>query len=483
MKKTKGSLFKLNGIRLPNGAENILALLSVFFDAIILNSVFANIFILWLRNTPQVEIYLSSYYQVRYYLFGFYVFFGLINGVFSIRRFNAPSENFACVTRTMLLTFFTFYMAAFFSRELAAYAHTFPRAIFLLSTAGSICSIFLLRAVIALLFKPHPLLLKTVIIGDIAEGRRIIKHLHRRGGIRFRILKSMASSEIDELASVVLLKHIHEVFVTDPAINLDKFWAQIYYARKEKPHAFNVRITIDTRKASGTVGLHSLEDYPLITIPSFPLNRFESFCKRAFDVCFSIFALIITFPVMLLTALCVRLDSPGPIFYKQRRVGLYGKDFDVIKFRSMRMGSESSNGPVVSTSDDPRISRFGKFIRHFGLDELPQFFLVLIGEMAVVGPRPERPFFVDEYFEFQGRRLSVKPGVTGLAAVNSRYYLRLVDKVTYDYYYLDNYSLILDIKIVFQTIWVLLFKENQKKLIGVESEQFESEHCEKRREE
>jgi len=147
------------------------------------------------------------------------------------------------------------------------------------------------------------------------------------------------------------------------------------------------------------------------------------------------------------------------------------------------MGSESTNGPVVSTSDDPRISKFGKFIRHFGLDELPQFFLVLIGEMAVVGPRPERPFFVDEYFEFQGRRLSVKPGVTGLAAVNSRYYLRLVDKVTYDYYYLDNYSLILDIKIVFQTIWVLLFKENQKKPIGVESEQFESEHCEKRREE
>ncbi|EKD82476.1 MAG: hypothetical protein ACD_39C01274G0001, partial [uncultured bacterium] len=117
---------------------------------------------------------------------------------------------------------------------------------------------------------------------------------------------------------------------------------------------------------------------------------------------------------MILTALLVRIDSPGPIFYKQKRVGRYGKEFDVLKFRSMRVGSEAKSGPKISTADDDRISPLGRFLRRFGIDELPQFFLVLTGEMSVVGPRPERPFFVKDYYEFQGRRLSAKPGVTGL---------------------------------------------------------------------
>jgi exopolysaccharide biosynthesis polyprenyl glycosylphosphotransferase len=318
-----------------------------------------------------------------------------------------------------------------------------------------------LRALVSTIFRPHPLLRRAIIIGDEVEARRIIKHFHRRGGVRFRIVHTMKADEIDELASEVIFRHAHEVFVTDPTLDLDKFWAQVFYLRKEEPHAFKVRISADYRKTSGTVALQSLEDFPLITLHSHPLTQFQRICKRCFDISFSLFALLISSPIMLLTALLVRLDSPGPIFYKQKRVGRYGKEFDVLKFRSMRVGSEAGSGPKVATADDDRISPLGKFLRRFGIDELPQFFLVLTGEMSVVGPRPERPFFVKDYYEFQGRRLSAKPGVTGLAAVNSRYYLRLTDKVTYDYYYLDNYSLILDIKIIFQTVWVLLFESNK----------------------
>ena len=241
---------------------------------------------------------------------------------------------------------------------------------------------------------------------------------------------------------------------------MDKFWAQIYYQRKEEPHKFNVRISVDPSKTTGSIGLRSLEDFPLITICSHPLSETQKFIKRLFDILFSIFAITITSPVMLLTSILVKIDSPGPVFYKQKRVGLNGKEYDVVKFRSMRTGSEAQSGPTVSTADDPRVSKLGKFIRKFGIDELPQFFLVLTGEMSVVGPRPERPFFVNESYAFQGRRLSVKPGVTGLAAVNSRYYLKLEDKVTYDYSYIDYYSILLDIKIVFQTVWVLLFEPN-----------------------
>lgn len=449
------------GIRLPQGAEKLVTASLLVFDALFLNAVFVGIFTLWLRGTPKIEVYLSSYFQVRWWLFGLYVFFGLFSGIFNIRKLNAASDIFSHTTNTLLASFISFNLLTFFSRTLASHTHTFPRPIFLLATAVCAIAAFALRALVSTLFRPHPLLVRAIIIGDEAEGRRIIKHFHRRGGVRFRIVNVMQSSQQDDLASEVVFRHAHEVFVTDPTINLDSFWAKIYYNRKVEPHEFKVRIAVDSRKAAGTVGLQSLEDFPLITICSQPLNRMQRIVKRSFDIVFAIFALLITFPAMLSAAILVRLDSPGPIFYKQKRVGRYGKEFDVIKFRSMRVGSEAKSGPTVSTADDTRVSPLGKFLRRFGIDELPQFFLVLTGEMSVVGPRPERQFFVKDYYEFQGRRLSVKPGVTGLAAVNSRYYLRLVDKVTYDYYYLDNYSLILDIKIVFQTVWVLLFESNK----------------------
>lgn len=475
MAGNKSRRTKMCGIRLPQGAENMVSLVLFVFDALLLNLVFVTTFSLWLSSDKQIHIYLNSYYQVRWVLLGLYTGFGLLSGIFNIRRLNAASDIFSHATNTLLASFVGFNLLAFFSRTIASHAHTFPRPIFLMATGLSILSTFLLRALISSLFKPHPKLVRAIIIGDQGEGRRIIKHFHRRGGVRFRIVHVMTASQAGELASEVVFRHAHEVFVTDPSIDLDSFWAQIYYNRKEEPHDFKVRISVDPRKAAGTVGLQSLEDFPLITIGSRPMTSLQRFIKRGFDICFSVFALLITMPVMVTAALLVRLDSPGPIFYKQKRVGRYGKEFDVIKFRSMRVGSEAKVGPTVSTADDPRISKLGKFLRRFGIDELPQFFLVLTGEMSVVGPRPERPFFVRDYYEFQGRRLSVKPGVTGLAAVNSRYYLRLVDKVTYDYYYLDNYSLVLDVKIVFQTVWVLLFESTK----ALQDQHHELDHMKK----
>lgn len=449
------------GIRLPVGAERLLSLFLICFDALILNAVFIVVFSFWLGDLQLNEMYLNAYLQIRWWLFGFYLVYGLLGGIFNIRNLQAVSDIFSRTTSPLLASFLSFNLLAFFSRTMAMQSHSFPRPIFLLATGFCILAASLIRVIFSTLFRPHPVIKRAIIIGDEAEGRRIIKHFHRRGGVRFRIVHTMKSGEIDELAAEVIFRCAHEVFVTDSSISLDKFWAQIFYNRKEEPHDFKVRISNDLRKTSGSVGLLSLEDFPILTINSQPLDIFQRSSKRAFDIIFSIFALIIASPAMIFAALLVRMDSPGPLFFKQKRVGRYGKEFDVLKFRSMRVGSEARVGPTVSTADDPRTSAIGKFLRRFGIDELPQFFLVLTGEMSVVGPRPERPFFVKDYFEFQGRRLSVKPGVTGLAAVNSRYYLRLVDKVTYDYYYLDNYSLILDLKIVLQTVWVLLFESNK----------------------
>lgn len=444
--------------RLPQGAEIMLSIALFACDMLLLDFIFRKTFQLWFADIGPVDIYIASYHRVKWLLFAIYAFFGVCSGLFNLRALKAASDILFHTTSSLLSTFVVFNLVGFMSREFASLSHTFPRPVMLIATGVSIFIIFLVRAIISRIFRPHPNLVKAIIVGNPEEAKRAIKHFHRRGGVRFRIVRTMQESEMDELASEVIFKHVHEIFITNPNMNLDKFWAQIYYNRKEEPHRFNVRLFVDPSKSAGSIGLRSLEDFPLITICSHPLTPIQKTLKRIFDVCFSIFAIAITSPVMLLTSIWVKLDSPGPIFYKQKRVGLNGKEYDVIKFRSMRPGSEAQSGPQVSTADDPRVSKFGKFIRKFGIDELPQFFLVLTGEMSVVGPRPERPFFVDQEYCFQGRRLSVKPGVTGLAAVNSRYYINLTDKVTYDYYYLDYYNVLLDIKIVFQTVWVLLFE-------------------------
>ncbi|HOY66112.1 MAG TPA: sugar transferase [Candidatus Ozemobacteraceae bacterium] len=452
-------------IRLSPGAEWLFGILLAVLDAVLLNLVFRGVFKYWLYEIAGRMIYINAYFDVRWYLFGIFVAFGIMFDVFRIRSLTAASDVFSHTAATLLSSFVAFNLMISMYRPMATLAYTFPRPVILFTTAIGIAVLFVSRILLLRWFRPLPLLRRAVIIGDEEEGRRIVRHFHRRGGVRYRIISTFTRDQVRELAAEVVFRNIHEVLVTDAHIRLDAFWAEIFYHRKTEPHPFLVRISYDPTTAAGTAGLQSLEDLPLITVSSLPLTRTQRAVKRAFDIGFALFAIVITSPLMLLTAILMRLDSPGPVFYRQKRVGRYGREYDVIKFRSMRTGAEAGTGPQISGADDPRVTPLGRFIRRVGLDELPQFFLVLTGEMSVVGPRPERPFFVNQHLEFQGRRLSVRPGVTGLAAVNARYYLRLTDKVGYDYYYLDQYNIVLDIKIVFQTVWVLLFVSGQAKAL------------------
>lgn len=171
---------------------------------------------------------------------------------------------------------------------------------------------------------------------------------------------------------------------------------------------------------------------------------------------------IVLLPVMLAVALGVKLSSPGPVLYGQTRVGLGGKTFTVYKFRSMRQNAEAATGAVWASKDDPRITRFGRFLRKFRFDELPQLFNVLRGDMALVGPRPERPEFVailSERIPFYRQRHCVKPGITGWAQINHKYGDTIEDSVTkleYDLYYIKNLSSTLDLYIIFQTLKTIL---------------------------
>jgi len=187
-------------------------------------------------------------------------------------------------------------------------------------------------------------------------------------------------------------------------------------------------------------------------------STFYIAAKRLFEIVFCIGLFLFTLPVFVLTALAIKLESPGPIFYRQERNGLGGKTFYVIKFRSMRVDAEK-NGPQWADKNDSRVTRVGQFIRKTRIDELPQLFNVLRGEMSLIGPRPERPVFTEQFEkEIPGfkKRLQVKPGLTGWAQVNGGYDITPKEKLALDLYYIENQSFALDLQILLKTIWVVL---------------------------
>jgi sugar transferase (PEP-CTERM system associated) len=184
--------------------------------------------------------------------------------------------------------------------------------------------------------------------------------------------------------------------------------------------------------------------------------------KRAFDIVCAAVLLLLTLPLMVFTMLVISLESRGPVFYRQERVGLNGRPFEVIKFRSMRSDAEQDGNPRWAVAADDRVTRVGRFIRKVRIDELPQLYNVLKGEMSMVGPRPERPFFVESLTKdipYYAVRHSVKPGVTGWAQVRYEYGATVEDakqKLQYDLYYVKNHTLFLDMLIMFETVSVVL---------------------------
>ncbi len=197
------------------------------------------------------------------------------------------------------------------------------------------------------------------------------------------------------------------------------------------------------------------------------MKTWEWLLKRIIDIAVSLIALVVFMPIWVIIALAILIDSAGPIFYKQKRIGKNKQEFELIKFRSMMHNAEDLTGPKWAEKEDSRITRLGKLLRKTGLDEIPQFFNVLMGDMSIVGPRPERLYFVNELeqsIQFYSRRLIIKPGITGWAQIKYKYDESIDDvreKLRYDLYYIENMSILLDLKIIVQTLLVGIRKKHQ----------------------
>ena len=221
-------------------------------------------------------------------------------------------------------------------------------------------------------------------------------------------------------------------------------------------------------RETGRVDLDTVNPSWLIFSDGFSIGRMlSSAVKRVFDITASLILLLITFPIIALFAIIVKLDSKGPAFFRQERVGLYGETFHLVKLRSMRTDAEK-DGAKWASENDPRVTRIGRFIRKVRIDELPQTWCVLMGQMSFVGPRPEVPKFVDDLQEeipFYGERHMVKPGITGWAQINFPYGASIEDsrkKLEYDLYYAKNYTPFLDLVILLQTVRVILWPEGAR---------------------
>jgi len=211
-------------------------------------------------------------------------------------------------------------------------------------------------------------------------------------------------------------------------------------------------------KTSSPMLVHTEKLQELFVLNLLP---WQATVKRIMDIIIALFLFLIALPLILITAIAIKLDSKGPILYKQKRIGLYSRPFTIYKFRSMRIDAEN-NGPQWTKKNDNRVTRIGKIIRKFRIDEIPQFFCILKGDMSMVGPRPERSVFIEKLrktIPFYASRLKMKPGLTGWAQVSHHYDNDIEDvkiKLGYDIYYLSNASILLDIQILIRTIYVVL---------------------------
>ncbi len=207
----------------------------------------------------------------------------------------------------------------------------------------------------------------------------------------------------------------------------------------------------------------NLFDTPLFLVRSNGLNPTQRFFKRLLDLLISLPAMLIAAPVMLLVAIAIKIEDDGPVFYKQERITLDGRPFKIIKFRSMIVDAEKNGVPQLASSDDWRITKVGKFIRMCRLDEIPQILNIIKGDMSIVGPRPERQEYIDEFCKETPEftyRTKVKGGLTGYAQIYGKYNTTPYDKLRLDMMYIENYSLLLDIKLILMTIRILFKKES-----------------------
>jgi exopolysaccharide biosynthesis polyprenyl glycosylphosphotransferase len=428
-----------------------------FVDVIIvLASIYITFMLRYNFNPPSYNydsFILSAPWIALAYLVLMFVF-GL-NDILKQSRGETIYSVFLTIVSLMFITaFITFFLRGF----------SYPRLVLILSTLIQFILLSIWRGIVWKIRRRAHGIKNSLVIGNAAT-ESISKKLILKQRDLYRI-KYICSDK-----SIHLIKYLDEVDVVfmcnDIDLNLKREVVDKCLTGRKSiyiiPDIYEVAL-LNSK-------LSKADDIPMLKVKKLGLTSEQKLLKRALDIVLSIIALILTSPVMLIMAVLIKKQDGGNIFYKQERVTEDEKTFDVLKFRTMVMNAEKLSGPVLAGEDDPRITKLGKFMRSTRIDELPQVINILKGEMSLVGPRPERPFFVEKFkneIPDYKYRTTVKAGLTGLAQVWGKYSTTPEDKVRYDIIYIKNYSILLDLKLILQTIKIMFMKESSAGLANEE---------------
>jgi len=264
--------------------------------------------------------------------------------------------------------------------------------------------------------------------------------------------------QIGQIRELLEYTNVDEIVISEKITDAKDLNLLLYLQRKLKADVLfspSVYVELLSERINGNSSVELLNTFVG------KQSDLDEFSMRILDLVASIGVLLAISPVMLLISLLIKLISQGPVLYKQQRVGKDGKTFTLYKFRTMVKDAEKQLGPVLATENDPRVTKVGRFLRDTRLDEIPQLLNVILGQMSLVGPRPERPYFVKRHKALMEIRLAVKPGLTGLAQIRKAYDLHPNHKIKYDYLYIQRRSLLLNLYILAKTISVVLLKKGQ----------------------
>jgi exopolysaccharide biosynthesis polyprenyl glycosylphosphotransferase len=313
---------------------------------------------------------------------------------------------------------------------------------------------------------------RVAVIGNEETATRIVKTMQDNPALGYKIVEHIQINNEEDIAKI---KHAFESSLIDEIIQADSDIAKPLILKiidlcNEYHVTFKYVANLFETSATN-IAITPLADIPVIELKRTPLDGWGKIFKRVFDIAFSTIALLILIPFFIVIGIIIKIDSSGPVFVKLERVGRKGKTFTLYKFRSMVVGAhgmkkelkqynERSDGPLFKMKNDPRITRFGKFLRASSMDELPQFWNVLKSRMSVVGPRPHEPEEVSKYQKHHKTVLTIKPGITGMAQVSGRSDLNFEEEAKLDVYYVENWSMILDLQLIFRTPFALVAKRS-----------------------
>ncbi|MFC6465163.1 sugar transferase [Marinilactibacillus sp. GCM10026970] len=400
-----------------------------------------------------------SYESAMFYIFAIFVFLNILFGVYIL--YNKSRADFLYLTVIIqLLMSFIIMATTFFGRWF-----TFPRSVIAIIFIVSTIALFLWRVLVFKLYERIDGTKKVMVVGSKEACKKAIHNFEHSKNSRHIITKANVDHYFENVKA-----HMDSVDIVYLADQIDD---------DEKRKIYEVLIRNDKKLFLNTnfenlvlvnPNIMSIEDESVIEASNFRISPENDLVKRTIDFVVSLVLLVITSPILLVAAILVKATSKGPVFYKQTRITKDQTEFSILKFRTMGATAEQDSGPVLSTANDVRVTPVGKYFRALRIDELPQLINVLKGEMALVGPRPERPFFVEQFEKenpYYYLRHNIRAGITGYAQVYGKYATDFNSKLNFDLLYIKKYSLIMDVKIMLQTIKILFDKVSSQ---GVEEE-------------